>query len=510
MKARINLCIALIAIAAMALSVHRLHLDQRGLVVTDATVGTTPVTIHRLATGEAAPTVVIAHGFAGSRQLMEPFAMTLARNGFVAVTFDFAGHGRNPMPLEGSIMDEAGATRALVAELAAVSAFARDLDHADGRLALLGHSMAADIVVRHALENPLVSATVAVSMFSPMVTAEHPRNLLVITGALEPRLREEALRVLRMAAGNGEVEPGVRYGSFDDGSARRVAFSPGVEHVGVLYSRHSMAEALGWMEAVFGWEGRGYLAVRGPWILLLLVGMILLARPLSSLLPVVAMPPRGAGPGWRRLLPAAVLPAIATPLILWPLPTGFLPVLVADYLTVHFALYGVLTALCLWLQAGRPRPGWPRGARPGRLLLASLGMSLYCLVALGLVIDTYLTSFQPVAARWPLIAAMLGGTALYFLADEWLTRGEGAAAGGYVVTKLLFLASLGLAVALDVESLFFLLMIVPVMLPCFVVYGLFSRWVYRRTGDPLVAGIANALAFAWALAVTFPMLGTAA
>jgi hypothetical protein len=40
----------------------------------------------------------------------------------------------------------------------------------------------------------------------------------------------------------------------------------------------------------------------------------------------------------------------------------------------------------------------------------------------------------------------------------------------------------------------------------FVVHGLFSRWSYRRTGHPLVAGLANAVAFAWALGVTFPLL----
>ena len=53
----------------------------------------------------------------------------------------------------------------------------------DGRLAVLGHSMASDIVVRFAEEHPEVSATIAVSMFSPAVTATAPRNLLVIDGA---------------------------------------------------------------------------------------------------------------------------------------------------------------------------------------------------------------------------------------------------------------------------------------------------------------------------------------
>jgi hypothetical protein len=36
------------------------------------------------------------------------------------------------------------------------------------------------------------------------------------------------------------------------------------------------------------------------------------------------------------------------------------------------------------------------------------------------------------------------------------------------------------------------------------VYGLFSRWVGRRTGQPVVAAVANALAFGAFIAITFP------
>src|SRR5436189_3565948 len=46
----------------------------------------------------------------------------------------------------------------------------------DGRLALLGHSMASDIVVRWALDRPDVAATVALSLFGPKVGAGRPRS----------------------------------------------------------------------------------------------------------------------------------------------------------------------------------------------------------------------------------------------------------------------------------------------------------------------------------------------
>jgi hypothetical protein len=110
------------------------------------------------------------------------------------------------------------------------------------------------------------------------------------------------------------------------------------------------------------------------------------------------------------------------------------------------------------------------------------------------------------AVRLPLIAVMFAGALPYFLADEWFTRGAGAAPGAYVVTKLCFLLSLVGAIALNPQRLFFLAIIVPAILLLFVVYGLFSRWVGRATGHPAVAAVANALAFGAFIAVTFPLV----
>jgi hypothetical protein len=106
----------------------------------------------------------------------------------------------------------------------------------------------------------------------------------------------------------------------------------------------------------------------------------------------------------------------------------------------------------------------------------------------------------------PLILALLAGTLPYFVADEWVTRGAPAPRGGYATTKLCFLLSLALAIGLNLPRLFFLIIIIPAILLFFVVYGLFSRWAYRRTYDPFVGASANALVFAWAIAVTFPLV----
>ncbi len=201
-----KLFIGLIAAVAISIGLFQLHQGTEGISITRSTVGETPVTIFRPQSAALAPIVVIAHGFAGSQQLMQPFAETLARNGYIAVTFDFLGHGRNPAPMRGDITEGKTITAALLAELTDVAASARKLPGSDGRLAVLGHSMASDIVVRFAQASPDVEATVAVSVFSPVATAISPRNLLVIVGALEPAmLRNEGLRIVNLTAGGTAV-----------------------------------------------------------------------------------------------------------------------------------------------------------------------------------------------------------------------------------------------------------------------------------------------------------------
>jgi hypothetical protein len=195
---------------------------------------------------------------------------------------------------------------------------------------------------------------------------------------------------------------------------------------------------------------------------------------------------------------------VMTPVLLRFFPTHFLPVLVGDYLSVHFAVYGLITAGVLLAMGDRSLFSAPE--RPARLAVAAIAVTAFGFVALVAPINAYVTSVVPGPERWAIVAALLVGALPYFLADEWLTRGAKAARFGYPATKLAFLISLGGAVALDFERLFFLILIVPIVALFFTIHGLFSGWTFVRVNHPFVGAIANAIAFAWAIAVTFPLV----
>jgi hypothetical protein len=490
------------AAAAILLSVWQLQAGRAGLVREALAVGTTPATVWRLPGAGPAPVAVIAHGFAGSEALMEGFAQTLARAGYIAVTFDFLGHGRNPVPMSGDVTAVDGTTRLLMDETAAVAEAALALPGADGRLALIGHSMASDIVVRQAIRDARAGAVVAVSMFSLAVTATEPRNLLVLTGAWEGALAEEALCALRLA--DPAAVPGRTLGDPSAGTGRRAVLVPGVEHVGVLYSPVTLAETAAWLDAAFGRDGAAGVVPprRGGWIVLLLLGILGAGWPLAALARRwrAANPPGRLAP--RQFAVAVALPALAAPVILWPLPTHFLPVLVADYLALHFGLQGALgLALLAWFGG----LGGRGGASVAPAIGLGLGVAAFGIGGFGWAIDSYFTQFFPVGARVAVIAAVAAGALPYMLADAILTEGGRAPLWRVVALRGAALLSLGLAVALDFEALFFLILILPLILVFFLVFWTVGGWIGRATWRPAAGGLGLGLTLAWALGVTFPL-----
>ena len=513
------------ALAAIALSVWKLEADRAGLIISplDGT-GTTPATLYLREGGDPAPVVVIAHGFAGSRQLMEAFAFTLAHAGYTVVSYDLEGHGRNPVPMSGDVTSIDGTTRLLVDEARRVARAALAHPRADGRLVYLGHSMASDIAVRAALSDPAADAVVGISMFSQAVTPDAPRNLLVIAGEWEGRLAAEAEAALKLA--DPSLELGMTAGDPVNGTGRRAVLAPSVEHVGVLYSATALRETRDWLDQSFGqtpqsMDGANG-AGRGGWIALLLAAIILLGWPLAQLLPSgprtqnpVSATSAGTTPkvlsgvhsmrfpghpaqGWR-FWALVLLPAFVVPVVLAPVKLGFLPVLVADYLALHLGLYGLIWLVMLgWF-------GMLKSQFPARVWWMAAAVAVFGIVVFGGGVERYVTTFLPHSGRALVIFGLILGAVPFSLGDALVTGGGQSAWWRVLVVRTAFLASLGGAVALDFEGLFFLIIILPVIIVFFLLFGSMAGWVGRRTSLASVGGIGMGVVLAWSLGVTFPM-----
>lgn len=471
-----------LALAAIVMSIFVLESARHDVDITYFDVGATPVTQYARIDADG-PVVVVAHGFAGSQQMMQGYALPLARAGYRVFAFEFLGHGRHSEPMSGDVTTVDGTTRLLVDQTNAVIDAVADPDQL---VAVLGHSMATDVLVRVAADRDNVGPIVLVSAFSQVIDADTPNNLLLITGAWEAGLRafgEKAAQMVDPDASEGETVTNGRV-------TRRAIAAPFSEHVSVLHSRVGRAEALAWLDRGFARTSDITILPSGWAILGLLGGLVILFRPIAARLPqrdIVTLPM-----SLTKIAIATLIPMLVAPVFAVPLTPSFLPVLVADYLVLHLFIFGILQLALLWM--------W--GARLARPSIVAIGLLLLWACVFGFALDRYAANFWPTSERIWIIAMMLIGAVPYMLADAVLTTS--ATVWRRLILRTGFLVSLGIAVALDFEGLFFLIMIAPVLALYYLVFGTMGRNVAARAG-PVSSGLALGCVLAWALGVSFPL-----
>lgn len=458
----------------------------------DRTLLSTPAGEVHLDAGPAgadAPLVVIAHGFAGSVQMMQTIARDLALAGFTAARFDFIGHGRHSDPLSPRVTEIDGTTAQLVDQTVAVIEALQARRGDDRPIALVGHSMATDILIRAAEGREDIAAIVAISMYSEAITPNFPQRLLVISGEWEDRLRRAGLNAVRQiepTAGEGET---VRAGD----TLRRTVYAPGTEHVGVLYSPITLAETRDWLGAALGVEidagAARPLVPPGPLIAGALLMALASSLALLTLVAAPAAPPPPLGPRVRALA------------LLLPIPVAMAAGFLSDGM-LGFAGFG---ALALFLAACGTCILWilyRAGRRPGRPSLRGMAAQLLAGLVFALVLDRYGAAFLPVGQRAGIFLLLLPAALLFMLGDRLLM--QGAPLWMRLAGRALPLAALTALMFLRQDVLGLLFTVLPVLLLFWLVYGALAHVVGKRFG-PTTAGLAAGISLAWAIAASTPV-----
>ncbi|MGJ8603300.1 MAG: alpha/beta hydrolase [Marivita sp.] len=477
----------ILAVVIAVIACVVLETARWGVIHTATHVGDTPVTTLERRDADG-PHVVIAHGFAGSREMMQGYGLTLAQAGYRVHMFDFEGHGAHPLPMSGDVTRIDGTTQRLMTQTLAVI---DDVADDERPVALLGHSMATDVLVRVADVSDRTGPLVLLSAFSQAVTATFPQDMLLISGQWEPPLRDFGLRATRM------VDPDAVEGDIAQaaGVIRSAQVAPFTEHVAILQSRAGRAEALAWLNRAYGRDTTAAVPPTGWAFLALMAAITVLAAPIARLITRPTDLPAKPDLPMRTFAAVLIAPMLLAPGVASLFEINLLPVLVAEYLAIHLGLYGLCTLLMLRLMnkalpVSRIQP------------LALVGLCVWGIGVFGFALDRYGANFFPVPERLPIIAALALGAVPFMVADAMLAWK--ASIWRRIASRGALLVSLGIAVALDFEGLFFLIMIAPVIVLFFLVHGAMGRAFGKQAG-PLTAGLALGLILAWALGVSFPM-----
>jgi len=488
----------LLAVAVVAVAVWRLLTATAGLDVSSTTVEGLPVTvIAPVDAPDPAPGIVIAHGFAGSRQLMRSFGVSLARHGYVVGLPDLAGHGANPAPLdrEGDVLRDD--------VLAVADLLVRDHGVGAGEVVLLGHSMGSGAVLRAGIEQPDAAAgVIAVSPTGADVTDELPRDLLLLAGSLEGRFVANAQDLLARAGGP-RGSPGT------DGTARHLQIISGVEHVTVLFSPRAHAAAADWADRVVGRDPAGFRSVGLiGWWLAALLGVVLSWRALVPLVrPAVSTTAARSARAGVGVLAGAVAATGILAVVGRQVDLGELGgMLVGPALVLWFALAGLAWG---WVVTGEPGGSVSRElARPtGRDAVGTVVLVLVLIAAFGVLAPLAWFPAVPAPARavyvLPFAVLILPWTLP--LAAGLQDRSGWRTLGWWATTSLALLLGLGTA-AVVVPGLGFVLLLIPLLPPLVgLLVAVLAPWV-RHTGQVWAAGVAAALFLGWITAVLFPLV----
>lgn len=491
-----------------------------------------------------APAVMASHGYINTREMQSPFAIELARRGFVVLAMDMVGHGYSEGAV-GQVRDLGGP---------AALRYLQTLPFVDkANIGLEGHSMGGVPVASAAASQPDGYRAMVLEGSTPgFLGAKAPakiNNLAVVFGQFdefaplmwgEPKgsMVSQSKKLAKVFGVDSPVLVGKIYGAIPDGSAR-VLENPPVTHPWEHFSRAGVGGAVDWFQKTLKGEANPLPPADQIWLwkdigtalgfvgfIFLLIGVfevLLTTPPFASLNQ--PMEPTAEGRGARWWL-AALLTAAIPALTYYPFmkfgnlffPMQLFPQSVQNQLIV-WALGNALITLVLSfvLRGGKPRfsTNWLKSAGVAAATIAVGYLSLVIVDAVFKVdYRFWVLGLHPLDARHALMAipyfilwAIYFLIALRALAANLAVKGEGfmmqagawklAMCLGFVVLLVVEYSTLFRTGFLFTPSEPLNTIVAIQFVPLLAVIGAIAAVTYRRTNSYVPGALICALLLSW-------------
>ncbi|RDE12795.1 MAG: hypothetical protein C4K49_09595 [Candidatus Thorarchaeota archaeon] len=197
------------------------------------------------------PAVLTIHGISASRDAMLPFNTELARRNFTVVSVDLAGHGVSSETFSFSTFLEVAKDAYEAVRYVQLS----DPGTSNFTYGVLGHSLGAGVALLMQAMPVQPNATVIIGGgigenfggLSLPLNQTHPQNLMIACGLYDELVSPaSAIESLKTATGLSDVNENTTYGSFLNGTARKLVLS-NTDHLFEMSDPVIVTQSVDWM-----------------------------------------------------------------------------------------------------------------------------------------------------------------------------------------------------------------------------------------------------------------------
>ncbi|MHA1478300.1 MAG: hypothetical protein ACTSPU_08885 [Promethearchaeota archaeon] len=475
------------------------------------------------------PAIIIGHGVMVNKEMLKGYALELAAAGFVAVPFDFRGHGQSTM------VEPDNKTKDIIAIKEELS-LRGDIDM--NALGYIGYSMGGlgQYLIQYDLSfKCFIGIGTGLNSSLRTGTMADPLNVLMIQALFDELVKLPYLKAslaIRVGIPVSNVDTNKLYGSFQQGNASMIYLDDNSNHLTVAWDEDFIREARDWAINSFDIDvvdETYYANIRGLILLMQVIGGIgfffLILGPLSKLVLTSKSDREKEIQYYKIEVPDISVKSISITTILYSIVLGipgvliFLPLL----LILPLAVAGFVVALLFGQAFGIIVLLWRIGKKSdlrlrtilsepfkGRnnflrqiILGAILGAVLFLIVYLSIGLN-YLGLVPSITKIWTipiyfvisffviLILNLITQVILQNKFNDSIKDTLKVLLLGAVFPLLYYIVYL-LLVSVIMRSLFYFGTFIPISILMFTLTSGVSILTYRKTGNITTGAIVNAI-----------------